>query len=451
MEHNKLKQWNSCPNELRLPHVPPSEIKRLHIYDFDNTLYRSPSPNRMLYTNQAYLKLMNNEHMNAGSWWDQVIFLEESFKICVATQDNTYWNKEITELAIDSFEDPNTVSIILTGRSEHKFQQLFQKMLSISRDLASVEGSKFYIKSDSFLKFNAVCLKARNPQNHVIPATFQFKCHLIQELCEEYPNLEDITIYDDRMYHIKKFKGFFGQMRPRPKFQWFVIPVNSEEVMLDKVAELRLVKSVIDSTNNIRLSKNIPPLEIRWTPKCTDFFLNLKSQSILLKTAFYLTRRFNFTRIANLAEYPMYIPLCSPGNTISVEIISKLFGEDIDHTTKYVDFKHKYLDQRNPENRCHAEFYVTHFTHTVVPHSSTRQGIIYFKVRNKNKTPKITTHFRADAPLIISGHVTDEETDKYLHYELTNSYLSSHKMTWKALQRPIPIQTTFGYYSKMRF
>ncbi|KAG0671177.1 hypothetical protein C6P45_001191 [Maudiozyma exigua] len=451
MEHNILKHWNSCPNELRLPRVPPSEIKRLHIYDFDNTLYRSPCPNRILYTNQAYLKMMNNESMNAGSWWDQSLFLEESFKMCIATQDKSYWDTKITQLAIDSFDDPNTVSIILTGRSESKFKELFQKMLRISRDLASVEGSKFYNQSNSYLKFNAVCLKARNPNSNMIPATFQFKCHLIKELVQDYPNLEDVTIYDDRIYHIKQFKSFFCNLRPRPKFQWFVVHVNSEDITLDRVAELKLMKRVIDNKNLIRLSRKLEPLEIRWTPKCTGFFLDLRSQRALLKTAFFVTRSFNFSKIVNLAEYPMYIPVCSPGNTMSVNRLTEIFGNGINTATAAVDFKDRYFDQRNPKNRFHVEFLVTHFTYTVVPHAHDRQGIIYFKVRPKNKLPRIPTHFRRDAPLIISGHVTDEETDKYLKYELTNSYLTSNNMIWRPLPHGISIQTTFGYYSKMRF
>lgn len=451
MEHNKLKQWNSCPNELRLPHVPQSEIKSLHIYDFDNTLYKSPCPNRILYTNQAYLKLLKNEHMNSGNWWDQPLFLEESFKMYIATQDKSYWNDKITELAINSFDDPNTVSIILTGRSRSNFQTLFQKMLSISRDLASVEGSKFYNKSNSFLKFNAVCLKSRNPNNNMTPPTFQFKTHIIQDFLQDYPNLEDVTIYDDRISHIKQFKSFFNHLRPRPKFQWFIIPVSSQEFVLDKVAELKLIKKVIDDTNNIRLSRNIPPLEIRWTPKCTGFFLTLKSQAILLRTAFTLTKSFNLTKFVNLAEYPMYIPVCSPGNTISVETMTKLFENDTDDALSFVDFKEKFSNQRNPINRCHVDFIVTHFTYTTVPNVSNRQGMIYFRVRPKNKTPKISTHFRRDAPLIISGHVTDEDVDKFLNYTLTNSYLAKRNMTWRALPRPITINTTFGYYSKMRF
>lgn len=51
-DHSVLRKWNSCAHELAVPsEVPEHAITKLHIYDFDNTLFATAGPHRaVIYT-----------------------------------------------------------------------------------------------------------------------------------------------------------------------------------------------------------------------------------------------------------------------------------------------------------------------------------------------------------------------------------------------------------------
>ncbi|SMN22044.1 similar to Saccharomyces cerevisiae YMR265C Putative protein of unknown function [Maudiozyma saulgeensis] len=467
MNHATIFKWSSCPGELNIPETPVSQIKRLHIYDFDNTLYKTPGPSRILYTNRTVGRLMSNETLTNGSWWDQPCFLEESFKMCVASTKERFWNEKMISLASLSYKDPETISLVLTGRKQALFADLIEKMLDVTRKLAKTkklnknnnlddvnedENYSLYEEWETdpnFLKFNAICLKKKLGRIPSILPTFQYKSDLIADFIRNYPNLEEITIYDDRLRHIKQFKLFFQDMRPRPKFQWFVIPVPQVAINLDPVAEYSLVHKVIKEYNELK-TINEQFLEIKWTPKCTGFFLTMESQRRILKHAFLVSRKSNLKRILNLSEYPMYIPICEPGQSISLNTIAEMYVNDENAATS-LEFLQKFYNQRKSENRKNVEFIVTHFSFKPIPSPREREGLVYFKVRPKIRSTKISTSFEKGTPLIIAGHLTEEPSDKYIRYEFTDNYMRENKMIWTPLIKTITIDTTFGNYSKMRF
>ena len=456
MNHATLKKWNSCPGELNIPQKDVSGMKRLHIYDFDNTLYKSPSPNRILYSNRAIRNLLTNDVMTTGGWYDQPCFLEESFKMCVADTQQLFWNEQMLSLTSLSYRDPETISIVLTGRKQEPFSSLMEKMLTVTRKLAvaSEDNDSLYnkwSKDSNFLKFNAVCLKKRISRQASNLPTFQYKSSLIADFIRNYPNLEEITVYDDRLQHIKQFKSFFHQMRPRPRFQWFVIPVPQLSINLDPVAEYSLVHRVIQECNE-RRSTNQQLLEIKWTPKCTGFFLTMESQRIILKQAFRLTKLSNFKKINNISEYPMYVPICEPGQSISLNTIAQMYVNHENAATS-LEFLNKFYNQRNPEHRKNVEFIVTHYVSKPIPTSRERDrvGLVYFKVIPKDRSTKIITTFEAGASLVIIGHLTEEPPDQYIHYYFDDDYMRENGMAWTPLKNTVTIDTTFGNYSKMKF
>lgn len=453
MNHGALKRWNSCPGELRIPETAPSDIKRLHIYDFDNTLYKSPGPNRILYTNQTYGKLLGGSNGAMDSWWSNPAFLNESFKESIAQQGTDYWNDTIVNLARDSYVDPKTVSIVLTGRTEEKFSELVQKMLAVTRKLKYEPQPRD--DSADLLKFNAVCLKKRDAGLGTYKHTFDAKVTCIQSFIDNYPNLQEITIYDDRAKQVGLFKSRFFDMRPRPRFQWFVVQVPPMSISLDSTMEYQLVEEMIRKYSQAAVADPSAPIvryEIKWTPKCTGFFLSVKSQKTLLVQAFKCLQRLKITKVHNLAEYPMYIPICRPGESLSLNTVAQIFMNADSEANMAINpqFLSKFYNQIDPKNRYHVEFIVTHYA-VERPNTKAKQGNLYYKAIPKDKGTKIKTVFGNDTPLLVTGHIMEDFKDANILYDLNDWTMQQRHMKWSLLQEPITIQTTFGIYSKMKF
>lgn len=92
-DHSVLRKWNSCAHELAVPsEVPEHAITKLHIYDFDNTLFATPGPTEQLYTRELLGKLTSSELPNGG-WWNEPEFLQAAIEISRSKPRRFSWNE----------------------------------------------------------------------------------------------------------------------------------------------------------------------------------------------------------------------------------------------------------------------------------------------------------------------------------------------------------------------
>ena len=343
----------------------------------------------------------------------------------------SHWNSKIVSLAAESFADPHTVSIVLTGRTEEKFAPLFAEMLSTTRESNQKDN-------DNFLKFNAVCLKKRDTASGTFPHTFEAKAACISDFLRDYPNLRNVTLYDDRPKQVVMFKTYFQELRPAPSFQWSVVTVPALSLTLDPAAESRLVQDEVH-----RALPSGPG--VNWTLKCTGFFLSQNSQKQLLVQAFKCLRRINATKAANLAEYPMYIPVCRPGESLSSSDLIEIFTSKGDSPIDQQCLERPY-NQVDSKIHLGVEFVVTHYAVQATGPKS-KLGNVYYKVVPRDRNTTIRTLFGENAPLIVSGHIMDEK----MSYKFTYEDMRRYNIRWTRLQHGIVINTTFGVYSKMIF
>ena len=480
-EHAPLFRWNSIPDELNVPNCPADEIRRIHIYDFDNCLYKSPQPNRHLYTQSTLGIIWGQEHTIQGGWWAEPSFLEESLAESLATtspSSDTYWCEEIRKLAQLSFEATDTVSVLLTGRKELRFSELLGRMLTVTRNLSN--------RGVNDLKFSAVCLKKNNSQvatvkgilpedngistqesssNNDYMHTADYKKALFTDFITYYKNLEEITIYDDRIKQINSFKTFFNNFQPRCKFQWFVIPVTPKSTTLDPAMEYKLVTKMIEEHNRelLKLSRqpgqyksNYEELTIKWTPRQCGFFLDKKSQRKLLSFSYAYLRKGPMKKIGNLSEYPMYIPVCRPGLTPSKRDTFKLLtgitddsAESSARITQVVnDF---YAGKYHPGEEDEVEFKVVGIFYRARKSGDDTQPMVcdmHYRCEPVDKTRFVGNTLRE---LIIVGHLTGEDSKADNDIIASIAAAANKKaVAWRKLQRPFKIRTTFGFYMKMK-
>ena len=242
---NALNRWSS--NGKTLPAVP--DIKNLHVYDFDNTLFSSPLPNPQLWYGPTIGYLQTYECFTQGGWWHDA-------SILAATGDGIdieeprgwkgWWNEEVVKLVQLSMQQKDTLTILLTGRAENNFAELVNKMVN-SRQL----------------EFDLVVLKPEvGPLGQRFPSTMEFKQVFLRDLVNTYKTADEIRIYEDRPRHVKGFREYFEKLNKsllshkvdepppvRKPITAEIIPVADLNSYLDPIVECASIQRVINRHN----------------------------------------------------------------------------------------------------------------------------------------------------------------------------------------------------------
>jgi hypothetical protein len=150
-------------------------ITRLAFYDFDHTLFNSPEPDE----GKTIWKEKTGKDWPHKGWWYQPDSLNtDVFDL------KTYPNI-VKELQRDN-ADPNTYTVLLTGRMQDMGDQI--------REILNTHN--LYFDDYNF---------AQKPEE---PKTERIKKYL-----GEFPEADDVVVYDDRDKEIRKFKEFKDKVK----------------------------------------------------------------------------------------------------------------------------------------------------------------------------------------------------------------------------------------------
>ncbi|RAK95092.1 rRNA 2'-O-methyltransferase fibrillarin-like protein [Aspergillus ibericus CBS 121593] len=237
-----LRRWSIINKEL--PVV--SQVRSIHVYDFDNTLFLSPLPNPQLWNGPTIGFLQAYESFANGGWWHDP-------KLLAATGDGMekeearawegWWNEQIVQLVKLSMEQKDALTVLLTGRGENNFSELLRRM---------VDSKK--------LEFDLICLKPEvGPRSQRFSTTMEFKQTFLEDLVLTYDQAEEIRVYEDRVKHVKAFRDYFEQLNrrlqsgpngARKPISSEVIQVAEGSMYLAPVMETAEVQRMINSHNH---------------------------------------------------------------------------------------------------------------------------------------------------------------------------------------------------------
>ncbi|KAJ5115868.1 hypothetical protein N7456_000216 [Penicillium angulare] len=237
-----LKRWSVANKEL--PAV--SQIRAVHVYDFDNTLFLSPLPNPQLWHGSTIGHIQSESHFANGGWWHDPNILSATGKGLEAEELRAWegwWNENILRLVRYSMEQKDALTVLLTGRSEAGFAELIKRMVASQK-----------------LDFDMVSLKPEvGPDGRRFPSTGAFKHAFLGDLVHTYDQAEEIRIYEDRPKHVKGFRDHFEEMNrklqsghghaSRKPITAEVIQVSEGSTYLDPVNEAAEVQRMINSHN----------------------------------------------------------------------------------------------------------------------------------------------------------------------------------------------------------
>ncbi|KAF3033794.1 hypothetical protein E8E12_000690 [Didymella heteroderae] len=260
-----LKRW-SCDDK-DLPAV--SEIKAIHVYDFDNTLFASPLPNKQLWNSATIGQLGSPDMFMSGGWWHDASILGATGEGADKEEKRGWagwWNEHIVTLVEQSMQQKDALNVLLTGRGESNFGDLIKRIVK-SRQL----------------DFDMVCLKpAIGPAGQKFRNTMEFKQELLKDIVYTYKDAEELRIYEDRVKHTKGFRDFFfqfnkdlmaGQLKGNRKpIAAEVIQVAENATQLDPVAEIAEIQKLMNAHNTQIKNGSAPPGTVPYQIKKTVFY-----------------------------------------------------------------------------------------------------------------------------------------------------------------------------------
>ncbi|KAL5594320.1 hypothetical protein BROUX41_001262 [Berkeleyomyces rouxiae] len=245
-----LSRWSIL--DRTLPN--PDTIKAIHVYDFDNTLFRTPLPNLQIWGGPTVGSLCSNEFLSNGGWWHDSSILAATGQGADKEEARAWegwWNEKIVELVQLSMQQTDALTVLLTGRSESAFASLVKRMVA-----------------SKGLEFDLAGLKPRvSPTNETFPSTMRFKQMFLETLMFTYPGATELNIYEDRPKHVREFRDFFADFnhrmesfqegsssglatsQKRQPIKAEVIQVGDAAVSLDPVVEVAEVQRMVNAHN----------------------------------------------------------------------------------------------------------------------------------------------------------------------------------------------------------
>ncbi|KAL8812358.1 MAG: hypothetical protein Q9200_001084 [Gallowayella weberi] len=283
-----LKRWSCVAIEL----PPISQVKALHVYDFDNTLFMSPLPSQKLWTGSTIGFLQTQEAFANGGWWHDANILGATGQGIEKEEPRAWdgwWNEQIVDLVDLSIKQKDALTILLTGRGEDKFAALIKRIVASKK-----------------LAFDMICLKPQaGPNNQTFTSTMKYKQAILRDLIYTYKDADEIRVYEDRVNHVRGFRDYFehinktllnpSELPQRKPITAEVVQVFDSVTTLDPITETAEVQRMINSHNNAISNGShalLTPLEI----KRTVFFTG------------YLLSPIDTTRLLTLVKLPSGLP-----------------------------------------------------------------------------------------------------------------------------------------------
>ncbi|KAK3655780.1 hypothetical protein LTR22_010074 [Elasticomyces elasticus] len=281
-----LRRW-SCGDK-QLPST--DRIKSIHIYDFDNTLFSSPLPNRQVWSTQTCGHLQAQDFLHGGGWWHNPQILastRQGLEVEEARAWEGCWNEKIVDLVRLSMSEEDALTILLTGRAEAGFADLINRM-------AAAKG----------LDFDMVCLKpAVSPTGELFASTLGYKQSLLRDIVMTYHTATELRMYEDRPKHTKSFRDFFADLNRSLNSTAIRRPITAEviqgteaDLFLDPVTEIAQIQSMINANNAAILAGTAPPRTKPYAIKRDVFFTG------------YLLAPTDIDRLKSLVKLPSVVP-----------------------------------------------------------------------------------------------------------------------------------------------
>ncbi|KAL0076676.1 hypothetical protein J3Q64DRAFT_1770964 [Phycomyces blakesleeanus] len=251
---------------------------KLVVFDFDSTLFLSPGLSPSIW-NQLFITNLTSENLLGPGWWRDIRSLkvgdEEELK---RTAWEGFWNENIVSNARKAISDPLTMTVVLTGRRFHPFNKVVLPMLEskgLQFDLVGLRPDP--IRPDT----GAIVDPLRgelvfNCQPSIFTSTMSFKLAFLRNIFSRVPSLCSITMFDDRIGHVKKFSAFVKQLKDERIIKnGNVVYIKGIRPKYNPEWEHNVVQSILDSYNKICREKGLERMKVSLTDVPSGIIIKL--------------------------------------------------------------------------------------------------------------------------------------------------------------------------------
>lgn len=154
------------------------EIKAIHIYDFDNTLFLTPLPNPRIWHGPTLNNLQSPTWLRNGGWWHDPRLLQAVGKGIEEEEKMAWkgsWNEDVVELVRLSMQQKDALTVLLTGRSRSGFEETIRRMVE-----------------SKGLRFDLIVLKMETVRGERVRNTIGFKTSFLEEVLDTYSQTEEM-------------------------------------------------------------------------------------------------------------------------------------------------------------------------------------------------------------------------------------------------------------------
>ncbi|KAJ2729498.1 hypothetical protein H4R23_003473 [Coemansia sp. Cherry 401B] len=271
-------------------------VQRLSIFDFDNTLFKSPLPNPRLW-DQKLIGMLRSTDLG---WFQDSRTLSPPY----LEYTNGHWMQQTVRQAQAEAKRDDTLIVLLTGRSHAAYRKAVVGLLKRCRGLQfdiiilketptrqSPLVSPAISPAPSPTPQLAAASKAPNT-----PLTFDYKMGVVEDAITAFPGIREILMWDDRVNQCERMQHYLDALVVRSG-GWLtkadVYHVAPETIYMREESERALVHDFVHEYNDrVRSlsadpdSKQLPvgALEIATYPSFTAVFLSTHSKALLQQT-----------------------------------------------------------------------------------------------------------------------------------------------------------------------
>ncbi|KAJ1664748.1 hypothetical protein EV178_003819 [Coemansia sp. RSA 1646] len=219
---------------------------RLSIFDFDNTLFKSPLPNPRIWDSTLIGMLKSTDL----GWFHDSRTLDKPY----LKYTRNHWIKEtVAQVRSEVKKSDSTIIVLLTGRAHSSYRPLILDLVSRNSDLY----------------FDLVVLKETPTRQSPLmsqgefsdlaaaraatPLTFEYKMGVIEDIISAFPDISDIQMWDDRINHCQKMQTYLDSLRSRTTDRFneaIVYYVPPQTIFMDMAKERNLVRSMVSAHND---------------------------------------------------------------------------------------------------------------------------------------------------------------------------------------------------------
>ncbi|KAJ2783395.1 hypothetical protein GGI15_002607, partial [Coemansia interrupta] len=266
-------------------------ITRLTIIDFDNTLFKSPLPNPDLWE-QSLIGMLKSTDLG---WFQDARTLSWPY----LEYTERHWIESIEKLTEDESKRPDTLLMLLTGRSHAAYRGIILDLLSRRKNL----------------RFDIVILKETPTRQSPLvsqvdfgalagatpaPLTFDYKMAVVEDTITAFPDITEIVMWDDRQQQCVKMQEYLSSLQARTSDRITkarVYHVSPQTIKMREENERRLVhdmineynarvrSAIVDDEPEEKTKTRLPlgSIETNEYAKFTGVFLDSKSRALLQK------------------------------------------------------------------------------------------------------------------------------------------------------------------------